>query len=87
MQFTLALFTFAASVLAQQEVGGGIDGNLGQFQGTAGGAINGPTGFVQGCIGGSGPGAAKTECFPVETAPAPTAVSTFSFTLTLQEVQ
>lgn len=76
MQFTLSIFALVATVLAQQEIGGGIDGNLGQAQGTAGGAINGPTGFVQGCIGGSaGPGVASTECFPVATAPANTAVS------------
>ncbi|CAK1360404.1 hypothetical protein CB0940_06458 [Cercospora beticola] len=77
MKFTLTILALAASVLAQQELGGGIDGNAGPFSGTAGGAINGPTGFVQGCIGGgAGPDAGRTECFPVETAPAATSTRT-----------
>lgn len=57
-----------------QEIGGGLAGTEGPFEGTAGGAINGPTGFVQGCLGGAVDGMGTTACFPVETAPAPTQV-------------
>lgn len=57
------------------EIGGGLAGTEGPFQGTAGGAINGPTGFVQGCLGGAFDGMGTTACFPVSTAPAETKVS------------